>query len=126
MRKNVLIREVEDTAYRRAKAAASLRGISMGAAVSEALDSWAESERNYSTEEEYRKNLDFVKKEWKKLRKHKGKWVVISSQELKGVFRSYEEASEYSSKFKLALTFVVEESPGEREIEFGPEMEIQR
>lgn len=125
MRKDVLIREVEDEAYRRAKALAALRGISMGSALSEALGIWAEDERSDRMYEEYRKDLDFVRREWKRLRRQRGKTIVVASQKIEGVFDSYKEAYEYSSKFKVALTFVVEESPQEREIEFGPELEVQ-
>src|SRR5487761_1481766 len=125
MRRDVLIREVDDRAYRRAKAAAALRGISMGSAVSEALENWG-NEHTRGLDEEYRKDLEFVRKKWKELRPRKGKAIVVASQKIKGVVDTYKEACEYSSKFKVALTFVVEEeSPEERDIELGPELEIQ-
>jgi hypothetical protein len=125
MRRDVLIREVDDEVYRRAKAVAALRGISMGSAVSEALENWG-NEKSHGIDEEYRKDLEFVRKEWKQLRKHQGKAIVIASQKIKGVFDSYNEAREFSSKFKVALTFVVDEnSPEERDIEIGPELEVQ-
>lgn len=125
MRKQVLFRGVEDDVYRRAKAAAALRGVSMGSAVSEALKAWVEKEGADDRQEEYRGNLDFVRSEWKRLRRHRGKAIVVSSGRLQGVFDSYKEACDYSSRFKVALAFVVEESPSEREIEFGPELEVQ-
>ena len=125
MRKQVLFRGVEDEVYRRAKAAAALRGVSMGSAVSEALKAWVEKEGADDRQEEYRGNLDFVRSEWKRLRRHRGKAIVVSSGRLQGVFDSYKEACDYSSRFKVALAFVVEESPSEREIEFGPELEVQ-
>ena len=125
MRKQVLIRGVEDDVYRRAKAAAALRGVSMGSVVSEALKAWVEKENGDARQEEYRGNLDFVRSEWKRLRRHRGKAIVVSSGRLQGVFDSYKEACDYSSRFKVALAFVVEESPSEREIEFGPELEVQ-
>lgn len=125
MRKQVLFRGVEDDVYRRAKAAAALRGVTMGSAVSEALKAWVEKEGADDRQEEYRGNLDFVRSEWKRLRRHRGKAIVVSSGRLQGVFDSYKEACDYSSRFKVALAFVVEESPSEREIEFGPELEVQ-
>ena len=125
MRKQVLFRGVEDDVYRRAKAAAALRGVSMGSVVSEALKAWVEKENGDARQEEYRGNLDFVRSEWKRLRRHRGKAIVVSSGRLQGVFDSYKEACDYSSRFKVALAFVVEESPSEREIEFGPELEVQ-
>ena len=125
MRKQVLFRGVEDDVYRRAKAAAALRGVSMGSVVSEALKAWVEKEHGDHRQEEYRGNLDFVRSEWKRLRRHRGKAIVVSSGRLQGVFDSYKEACDYSSRFKVALAFVVEESPSEREIEFGPELEVQ-
>ena len=125
MRKQVLFRGVEDEVYRRAKAAAALRGVSMGSAVSEALKAWVEKEGADDRQEEYRGNLDFVRSEWKRLRRHRGKAIVVSSGRLQGVFDGYKEACDYSSRFKVALAFVVEEPPSEREIEFGPELEVQ-
>jgi hypothetical protein len=125
MRKQVLIRGVEDEVYRKAKAVATIRGVSMGSAVSEALSEWVEKEGGDDREREYRGNLDFVRSEWKRLKRYIGKAIVVSSGRVQGVFDSYEEACDYSSRLKVALTFVVEDSPGEREIEFGPELEIQ-
>ncbi len=125
MRKQVLIRGVEGEVYRRAKSLAALRGVSMGSAVSEALLVWVEKERGDGGQEEYRRNLDFVRSGWKGLRRHRNKAIVVSSGRLQGVFDTYEKACAYSSRFKVALTFVVEESPEKREIEFGPEMEVQ-
>jgi hypothetical protein len=126
MRKQVLIRGVEDEVYRHAKAVAVLRGLPMGSAVSEALKMWVEKEGGGDREREYRDDLDFVRSQWKRLKKHTGKAVVVSSGRLQGVFDKYEEACDYSSRFKVALAFVVEDSPTERDIEFGPELEVQR
>ncbi len=120
-----MIRGVDGEVYRRAKAAAALRDVSMGHAVSEALRTWVEERGTDDTERKFRENVDFVRSKWKKLKKHKGKAVVISSGKLQGVFKSYREASAFSSRFKVALTFVVEQPPSEHEIEFGPDLEVQ-
>lgn len=125
MRKQVLIRGVEGEVYRQAKSVAALHGVSMGSAVSEALQAWVEKEGGDVKQEEYRRNLDFVRLGWKGLERHRGKAVVVSSGRVQGVFDSYDKAREFSSRFKVALTFVVEEPPEEREIEFGPELEVQ-
>jgi len=51
---------------------------------------------------------------------------VISGKKLQGVFSSYEEARGFSSRFKVALTFVVYKMPRALELEFGPDLEIQQ
>jgi len=43
VKKQVLIRGVDEDVYRLAKSAAALQGISMGLAVSEALKGWVEN-----------------------------------------------------------------------------------
>lgn len=120
-----MIRGVDGEVYRRAKAAAALRGVSMGHAVSEALKTWMEERREADTEREFRENADYVRSEWKMLKKYRGKAVVVSSGKLQGVFKSYREASAFSSRFRVALAFVVERPPSEHEIEFGPDLEVQ-
>ncbi len=124
MKRNVLIREVDQEAYRRAKAAAALRGISLGRAVSEALAGWAKEMERGDLEEQVKANREFVRSGWGKLKVHSGKAVVIAGGRLQGVFATYEEARASSSKFKVALVFVVEEAPSEREIEIGPDLEV--
>ena len=126
VKKQVLIRGVDEATYRRAKSAAALEGVSMGLAVSEALNNWVEDRRKEDeTHRELKQNLDFVKTHWGELKKHAGKAVVISRKKLQGVFPSYEEARSYSSKFKVALTFSVDQMPAKREIELGPDLEVQ-
>ena len=119
-----MIRGVDEQVYRRAKALAALRGLPMGKAVSEALKTWLEQSGEAELEEEYIRNLEFVKSEWGTLRRHRGKAVVISSGKLQGVFESYQEACSFSARSKMALTFVVGEAPVEREIVFGPELAV--
>lgn len=124
VKKQVLIRGVDAEAYRRAKAEASLRGVTMGAAASEALRAWAREGRGETRE--LSENLNFVKTHWKKLKENTGKAVVVSLGRLQGVFNTYGEACSFSSRFRLALTFVVERPPVARVIEFGPDLALQR
>ena len=126
MKKQVLIRGVDEAIYRRAKSAAALQGVSMGLAVSEALRGWVEDGH---TEDDLRKevkqNVQYVKAHWSDLKRHKGQAVVISGKKLQGVFSSYEEAQSFASRFKVALTFVVDKMPQTHELELGPDLEIQ-
>lgn len=127
MKKQVLIRGVDEDIYRRAKSAAALQGVSMGAAVSEALRGWVEKGRTDDyIQKEVKQNVQYVKARWSDLKRHKGEAVVISGKKLQGVFSSYEEARRFSSRFKVALTFVVDKMPQTRELEFGPDLEIQQ
>ncbi len=121
----MLIRGVDGEVYRRAKATASLRGVSMGSAVSEALRAWSEAGGGADVEE-LRNNQDFVKSHWRKLLKQDQKAVVVSSGGLQGVFDSYEEACSFAAKFRMALAFVVEAPPVEQEVELGPDLAVQR
>ncbi len=126
MKKQVLIRGVDEDIYRKAKSAAALQGVSMGLAVSEALRGWVESVRSEDDiQKEVKRNVQYVKAHWSDLKRHKGEAVVISGRKLQGVFSSYEEARSFSSRFKVALTFVVDKMPQTRELELGPDLEVQ-
>lgn len=126
VKKQVLIRGVDEDVYRLAKSAAVLQGISMGLAVSEALKGWVESGRTENdVQKELKQDIRYVKSHWSDLKRHKGEAVVISGKKLQGVFSSYEEARRFSSRFKVALTFVVEKIPQTRELELGPDLEVQ-
>jgi hypothetical protein len=126
MEKQVMTRGVDDDVYRQAKAAAALRGMPMGSAVTEALKAWVTEKATTGGDDELHEDIGFVKSSWRKLKKHSGKAVVISSGKLQGVFESYEDACAYSSKFRMALTFVVGNPPEEHEVEFGPDLEVQQ
>ena len=127
VKKQVLIRGVDEDVYRRAKAAAALQGVSMGDAVSEALRGWVQHGRvEDDVQKEVKQNVQYAKDHWDDLKAHKGEAVVISRGKLQGLFTSYEEARRSSSRFKVALTFVVEDAPQTRELELGPDLEIQR
>jgi len=84
----------------------------MGRAVSDALARWTEEERE--VENEYRRDVDFVRREWKtKVERLRGRTVVVSGGGLQGTFESYEMASEFAARFRVALTFVVGDYPAE-------------
>jgi len=125
-RKDVLIRGVDDSVYRRAKAAAASKGVTIGIAVDEALAGWVREAENSEIDAEFDANLNFVRDKWNKIKSNKGKAVVVSEGKLQGVFPTYEEARiAASKKKKMALVFVEDKPPVEEEIEFGPELEIQ-
>ena len=127
VKKQVLIRGVDEDAYRKAKSAAALQGVSMGAAVSDALRSWVENgPKEDEVQKEAKLNIRYVKTHWSELKRHKGEAVVISGKKLQGVFSSYEEARRFSSRFKIALTFAVDRMPQTRELELGPDLEVQQ
>jgi hypothetical protein len=62
-------------------------------------------------QKEPKRNLDYAKSRWRDLKKQRGKVIVISGKKLQGTFRDYEEARSFSSRFKVALTFVVDQEP---------------
>jgi hypothetical protein len=126
MKKTVLIRGIDEEAYRKAKAAAAMKGMNMGRVVSEALEEWSKGVDGGEVEREVERDREFVRKAWKTLAKHRGKSAVVSSGKLQGVFDTYDEASKFASRFKVALTFVVEGPPTERAIEIGPDLELQQ
>ncbi len=127
MPKDVMIKGVDAEAYRRAKAIAALEGISMGRAVSEALARWTEGEAEVAMAREHQTNLELVRRRWKEeFEPHRGKAVVVSLGRLQGVFESYDRACKFASRFRLALTFVVDGRPAQREIFLGPDLEIQQ
>ena len=62
VKKQVLIRGVDEDIYRRAKSAAALQGVSMGAAVSEALRGWVEKGRtDDEIQMEVKQDIQYVK-----------------------------------------------------------------
>lgn len=125
-RKDVLIRGVDDSVYRRAKAAAASKGVTIGQAVDEALSAWANETEYSKFDAEVDANRNFIRNNWDKIRSNKGKAVVVSEGRLQGVFPTYEAARAQASKMKkVALVFVVDKPPEEHEIELGPELEIQ-
>lgn len=125
MKKEVLFRGVDEGTYRRAKAAAALAGIAMGEAVSEALEAWAAEAQRTSLEKELALNLALVRSKWAEIKAHKGEVVVVAGGRLRGFFGTIEEASQASSKFRMALTFEAEGEPARHEVDLGPEMAVQ-
>jgi hypothetical protein len=127
MKKQVLVRGVDEDVYRRAKSAAALEGVSMGFVVSEALRAWVEGAKgDMEVRQEVRRNVQYVTARWEELQKHRGRAVVVSGGKLQGVYSSLEEARSFSSRFRVALAFVVDEKPRTGELELGPDLEIQR
>ncbi len=89
VKKQVLIRGVDEDIYRRAKSGAALQGVSMGLAVSEALRGWAENAlAEDGVRKEVKQDVQYVKAHWSDLKRHKGEAVVISGRRLQGVFAS--------------------------------------
>jgi hypothetical protein len=127
VKKQVLIRGVDEDIYRKAKSAAALQGVSMGTAVSDALKGWIENGKteNSDIQKEVKQNIQYVKTHWDDLKGHKGEIAVISGKKVQGIFSSYEEARRLSSRFKVALTFTVDKMPQTRELELGPDLEVQ-
>jgi hypothetical protein len=123
-KKDVLIRGVDDLIYRQAKAVAATKGITLAGAIDEALTQWAKEAENTQLDAEIDANLKFVRSSWNKIRANKGKIVVVAGAQLQGVFPTYAEARAFASKKKIAMVFVVDKPPMEREIEFGPELEL--
>jgi hypothetical protein len=124
MKKTVLIRGVDEEAYRKAKAAAAMKGVHLGRVVSEALEEWSRGMEGGEVQGEVERDREFVRKAWNRLAKHRGKAAVVSSGKLQGIFDTYDEASKFASKFEVALTFVVEGPPEERVLEIGPDLEL--
>jgi len=125
VKKNILIRGVDVGVYRSAKAAASLRGITLGEAVNQALSEWVKRVEQLTLEREVEQNLEFTRSSWDDLIKYKGKIVVVAQQKLQGVFEHFEEARRVASNFRVAHTFLVDRKPMEKVIELGPEMEVR-
>src|SRR5271165_1836121 len=107
-RKDVLIRGVDVSVYRRAKAVAASKGVTLGIAVDEALAGWVREAENSEIDAEFDANLSFVRDKWVKIKSNKGKAVVVSEGKLQGVFPTYEDARIASKKKKVALVFVVD------------------
>lgn len=124
MKKTILVRGVDDDAYRRAKATAALRGVTIGGAISEALQEWVKAPETTAIDKEIHANRAYVRKSWDSLREHQGKVVVIQGGRLAKVFDDYESARAFSSKFDVALVFQVNAPPVKRELEIGAEMEV--
>ena len=122
MKKTILVRGVEVEAYRKAKAAAALKGVSIGTAVSQALREWASDAA--PADADVRADRDFVKRNWAKPEPHKGKTVVVQGGKLRGIFDGFDAAAEFSSRFEVALVFTVNEPPAKRELEIGAEMAV--
>ena len=124
MKKTILVRGVDDEAYRRAKAAAAYRGVPLGRAVSEALEDWARGSDAAAIDRELSADRSFVRRSWSKLKSQRGKVAVVQGGKLRGVFDDYEAARAFSSKFEVAMVFTVDSLPKKRELEIGAELAL--
>ena len=124
MKKTILVRGVDEEAYRRAKSAAALRGVSVGKAVSEALEEWAKGSGTVVLDEEVRADRAFVRRSWSKLKVHRGKVGVVHGGKLAGVFDDYAGARAFSSRFNAALVFTIGAPPEKKVLEIGAELEV--
>ncbi len=104
MKKQVLIRGVDEDIYRRAKSAAALQGVSMGSAVSEALKGWVENGQGEDyIQKEVKRNVQYVKAHWNDLKRHKGEAVVISGKKLQRVSSALMKRREASLRGSRSL-----------------------
>ncbi|MDE1854303.1 MAG: hypothetical protein KGI38_11240 [Thaumarchaeota archaeon] len=124
MKRTILVRGVDEFAYRRAKAAAALKGVSIGSAVSEALEEWAKGSDTAAIDREVRADRAFVSRSWERLKAHRGKVVVVQGGRLRGVFDDQASARNFSSKYDVALVFTVDEPPAKKVLEIGAELAL--
>ncbi|MDG6946044.1 MAG: hypothetical protein JRN63_00055 [Nitrososphaerota archaeon] len=124
MKRTILVRGVDEGAYRRAKAAAALKGVPIGSAVSEALEEWARGSDTAAIDREARADREFVRRSWGRLRAHRGKVAVVQGGRLRGVFDDQASAREFSSQFDVALLFTVDAPPAKKVLEIGAEMAL--
>ena len=125
-KKDVTIRKVNDSIYRQAKAKAASKGISIGTAVDEALANWVKESEYSRLEAQVDANFEYARFNWnKKLKPSRGKAVVIADGRLQGVFSTYEEARAFARNKGIALVFVVDKPPRAKEVDVGPELELQ-
>jgi hypothetical protein len=125
MRKDVLIRGADEETYRKAKAIAAMRGVSVSEAFNEALREWVESYGRDLDRTGYDANSNYLRRHWKGLAKQRKKVVVVADGALQGRFDSYEEAWDAASKFTQAMVFGVDRKPRKVEIEIGADVQIQ-
>jgi hypothetical protein len=124
----VAVKNVEEKLYRRVKALASLRGKTVGEAVNEALAMWLSQRTRVDfldkwddLEVQARVNNQVFEKVRPELTaKHPGKFAVVTSGRLVGVYQRKEDAYREASKSDGAQTIVarlVDEKP--RVVEVG-------
>lgn len=89
---NIIIRGIDESLYRRLKAAAALRGLTVGKSVNEAVRLWLRTiEATVGTEHDAN-NEAYVKMRDELMREHRGKYAVFCRGEFVGVAGTLEEA----------------------------------
>ena len=111
MGKTIAIKNVDEELYRKFKAVATLRGITLGEAINEAIKLWLKaslSSSNYfQIETEAERNREVYKKlEGDLLRKHLGKFAVIAGGRLVGVYKTKERALEAVKRLNVKHAIV--------------------
>jgi len=111
MGKTIAIKNVDEELYRKFKAVAALRGITLGEAINEAIKLWLKaslSSSNYfQIETEAERNREVYKKlEGDLLRKHLGKFAVIAGGRLVGVYKTKERALEAVKRLNVKHAIV--------------------
>jgi len=125
MGKTVAIKNVDEELYRMFKAAAALRGITLGEALNEAIRLWLEMSsllnKYLKIEEEAARNREaYERLEKRLLRKYRGKYVAVADGNLIGVYNTREEAVEAVKKLSVnhAIVTKIEEKEA-KPVEFG-------
>ncbi len=126
-KKVIAIKNVDEKLYRRFKALATLKGLSLGEAFNQALSLWINiSERVevaecLAVEEEARANRQVYEELIDELlEKHRNKYVAIAKGRFLGVFESREEAFNVVKKLKPRHAIVTRVEPKKlRVIELG-------
>jgi len=101
--KSALIRAVDPELFRKFKAIAVLRGITLSQAFNEAVELWIDNyEKSLSIKGEFDKNNEFFNRVKKELdRKYRGKYVLIANGDIVAVVNNVKEAYEVLKKKKL-------------------------
>ena len=117
-KKVVAIKNVDEKLYRKFKALAALKGLSLGEAFNQALSLWismsekAKIVEYLAIEEEAEANRRVYRElEDDLLKKHEGKYVAIAKGKLLGVFENRDEALDAVKKLKPRHAIVTKIEP---------------
>ena len=116
MGKTIAIKNIDEELYRMFKAAAALRGVTLGEALNEAIRLWLETSSSpskyFKIKEEASRNRETYKRlEKSLLQKHYGKYVAIADGNLVGIYNTREEAVEAVKRLSVnhAIVTKIEE-----------------
>lgn len=100
---SVLIKDIDKELYARFKAEAALHGIKLGEALTLAMRSWLQIQKNGNIEDGDRiqNNATYRRLLPSLLEKHQGKWIIIHDSRLVGIFENRETALDETKKLKL-------------------------